>query len=225
LIVDIQHHPLSEFLVERKHPHSELIKNNRDNIQFIFPYQVENYVSRQRDDVIFFTSTDYFKEPITEDCKDFIKNILHPNDSFQEFKREKCKSLPYFTYNVLHYRLGDDEMVRHNINQHMNFYLKSATQEQNKIKENGSNVVFMSDSQELKKEIKISEVFMFDTEIGHTGYHKEKNALRDSLFELFIMTQANHIKTFTVNNWPSGFVKIAHDVYDVPFDCVTCFHE
>ena len=67
--------------------------------------------------------------------------------------------------------------------------------------------------------------FVFDTEIGHLGYHSDTNKLRDTLFEFFVMTKAEKIKSYTINNWPSGFVKIVHEIYNVPLESITCLNE
>jgi hypothetical protein len=136
--------------------------------------------------------------------------------------REKDQPNPFFLFNILHYRIGDAEMVRgefapDNINKYMKNIIK-------KDLKNDDNIIFLSDSQQLKDAVKRNGTFFaFDTEIGHTGYHADIDKLQDTLFEFFIMTKATKIKSYTVNNWPSGFVKIAQDIYDVSTEFITSF--
>jgi hypothetical protein len=227
LIVDIQHHPISSLLKERTHKYSDFVREQKDNIPFIFPYQVENHILNNLnalDEPLSFITTDYYHDPITEDCQSFIKDILTPNNDFQTYMREKDKPNPFFLYSILHYRVGDAEMVRgefspSNSHKYMQNIIK------NDLKTN-ENIIFLSDSQHLKNVVKQNGTFFtFDTEIGHTGYHKEVNKLRDALFEFFTMTKATKIKSYTINNWPSGFVNIAHIIYNVPLDSNTCLNE
>jgi len=227
LIVDIQHHPISGLLKERTHDFSDFVKQNQENIPFIFPGQVENHILNNLntlDEPLLFITTDLYQEPITEECQSFIKDILAPNNEFQTYMREKDKPNPFFLHSILHYRVGDAEMIRGEFNPlSSQKYMKNIIK--NDLKTN-ENIIFLSDSQHLKDLVKKNGTFfVFDTEIGHLGYHSDTNKLRDTLFEFFVMTKAEKIKSYTINNWPSGFVKIVHEIYNVPLESITCLNE
>ena len=65
-----------------------------------------------------------------------------------------------------------------------------------------------------------NDVFLYHIHIGHIGYKEHSIIIRDSLFEFFIITMAKKIKTYSVYMWVSGFVKIAHDIYDIPLEVI-----
>jgi len=224
LIIDIQHHPISSLLKERNHDFSEFVHGQKDNIPFIFPHQVENHILNNLNSLkqpLLFITTDYYNEPITQKCKDFIKDILTPNKEFEKYMRQKDQENPYFLYKILHYRLGDAEMVREQQDSMVYYATQNILKKDLKLEE---NVIFLSDSQKLKDIVKNNGTyFAFNTQIGHTGYHDDLDKLRDTLFEFFVMTKATVITSYTVNNWISGFVKIAHDIYNVPLEATTCF--
>ena len=224
LIIDIQHHPISNLLKKRNHLYSEFVKQNQDNIPFIFPYQAESHIINNLNSLnkpLLLITTDYYSEPITQECKDFIKELLSPNNEFEKYMRQKSQENPYFLYEILHYRLGDAEMVREQQDSIVYYATQNILKKDLKPEE---NVIFLSDSQKLKDTVKNNGTFFaFNTQIGHTGYHCDLDKLRDTLFEFFVMTKATVITSYTVNNWISGFVKIAHDIYNVPLEATTCF--
>jgi hypothetical protein len=153
---------------------------------------------------------------IKQDCKDFIKKLLIPTDEFQEFINEKKKQLPFQEYEILHYRLGDSEMIRNEKRDRSEFL--------NNVKLHiKNNTVLISDSHQFKtllKEEKI-DVFMFDINICHLGHKVETNDYKETLFEFFLTIDASSIKTYSVHNWLSGFVRIANIIYDVPLIKIT----
>jgi len=222
LIVDIQHHPISQFLKKRDHIFSDFIKENKENIPFIFPGEVEKYITTlhtldaqwcntSTNDVVFFFSNDICNTPVDNDCKEFIRELLTPNDDFLLYFTEKIKEIPYNEYNILHYRLGDSELVNcenSNIDNKILQHLQRNFE---------PNDVLVSDSMIFKKFINDNTkgIFTFNTHIGHIGYHTDYEKLRDTLFEFFVITRAKKIKYYSVYGWTSGFVNIAKQIYDV----------
>uniref|UniRef100_A0A6C0DFT3 Uncharacterized protein n=1 Tax=viral metagenome TaxID=1070528 RepID=A0A6C0DFT3_9ZZZZ len=213
LIVDIQNHPISQFLKIQTHEYSNLILENKNNIEFIFPGNVETYINNNNRNILFFFTNDHYTQDITNDCKDFIKNLLTPNDEFKIFFDNKIKELPFKIFNIIHFRLGDGEMVR---NENISMSLFDINYN-NLINNHDENDVLISDSIHFKKYIKDKiDIFMFDTKVGHFGFHKDDKLLKDTLFEFFIISKATKIKSFSVYSWKSGFVKIISEIYNIP---------
>lgn len=221
LIVDTQLHSLNAYLKKRPHPYQELVLKNKDNIPFL-PFvfsndSFNNFIkfindeNNYKDGILFMMTNGPIRiNHISQDCKDFIKNILTPNDEFQAYIDEKMKTIPYPEYDILHYRFGDSEMIKHINEQHSDFL-------ENVRKHSTSNTILLSDSQGFKNLVKQNfEIFMFDINICHLGHPIETHDLKDTLFEFFMTTRAKSIKTFTVHNWLSGFVRISNLIYDVP---------
>lgn len=217
LIVDIQLHPISKFLKFNNSEYSDLIKKNKDNIPFFYPEEIENFVKNDPREVNFLFTNNHLIEPVSKECKDFIKNILLPNDEFANYiqnflKYEKIN----MSYNILHFRLGDALLVRNDNLQDCNF--QSFIDLMNKYKEDQD--ILISDSEQFKQHIKTQgyNVKYFNTKAAHLGYEEHGNNIRDTLMEFFITTKAKKIKTFSVYSHLSGFVNIIHQVYDVPLE-------
>ena len=216
LIVDIQHHPISQFIEKQSHEYESLIMDNKDNIPFIFGGEnVKNYILENNKDVIFFLTNDIYNEPINESCKIFIKNLLTINDTFYSFFQKKKKEILFDDYNILHFRLGDDEIIR-------NIYNNNYEKEKNifiRIKEEKD--ILVSDSIQFKNFIKNqSDIFMFHMNIGHFGYHTDIEILRNTIFEFFLIIYSKKIKSYSIYPWISGFIKIAKEIYDIETEII-----
>jgi hypothetical protein len=210
-IVDLQHHPIAELIELKNHEFFDFIKDKKEEIPFVF--DTDEYIRNSKEEVLFFVSNNKIESDITSDCKNFIKDLLTPNKKFLEYYNEKISSLKLSDYTILHYRLGDNELVRDNFTIDYNFYMNHL----NKNKE--ENSILMSDSKKFKDKCKDS-IIMIDTEIGHLGYHKDINKIRDTLVEFFIISKSRKIKTLSVNGWVSGFVDWIHKIYDIPLSCM-----
>jgi hypothetical protein len=215
LIVDIQLHPISAFLKFNSNEYTELIKNNKNNIPFFFPEEIENFVRNDPREVNFLFTNNHLIEEVSQECKNFIKNILLPKDEFAKhihtfFKSENIN----LSYNILHFRLGDSLLVR---NEHScNF--QTFIDKMNEYKEEQD--ILMSDSEQFKQYVKSINynIKLLNTKTAHLGYEKHSGNIRDTLLEFFIITKAQYIKTFSIYRHLSGFVNIAHQVYDVPIE-------
>lgn len=210
LIVDIQHHNLSKYLKIQNHELSEYIFNNRNNICFVD--NPEKHIVNNNDDIMFFFTNGFYSEEITDECRNFIKNILVPNDEFKiyidnQFEQYNSPA----EYSIIHFRLGDDMLVR---NQQKDLaYLKNII-ELNYEK----NDILISDSKEFKNFIKreYPDIFQYDIDIGHIGLDSHSKSIKDTLFELMLITKSQKIKTYSVYNHISGFVKIINEIYKIP---------
>ena len=123
LIVDKSLHPVSQLLINGQHRFSENVALNREDIPFIYPdaaeHSIQNFMNQHDTNVFFFYSNmllNSYDGEITEELSMFIKNVLRPNDVFKQYLNEMQRQLPP-NYSILHYRLGDDELVQHSIPQ------------------------------------------------------------------------------------------------------------
>ena len=223
-IVDIQLHPISQFLQIQQHEYSDLIQQNKDNIEFVFPNTVEKHILSSKKEVIYFLTNDLFAGDVTQDCKDFIKPLFSPNEEFQQYIDAKLYEIPNIHYNILHVRTGDGEMINSQIPHSI---LKMIDYISPFIEE---NYIIISDSYLLKQLINkkraltnLPPIFYFDTKPVHMGYNKDTDGLRDTLFEYFLLTKSQKIKTFSVYDWVSGFASWASRIYDIPLTNIKTF--
>jgi hypothetical protein len=214
LIVDLQLHPISSFLKIEKHEYTHLVLKNKDNIDYVCYGAVEDYVNYKPDDSISFLFTnDFFDGPLTPDIKDFIKHLLTPTDIFQKYINEKLKKIKKKPFQIMHYRLNDDEFLNKIKNTCQ--YEEILTNLQ-KIKE--PNDILISDTKSFKDLVfkNTIEIMMFDINICHLGLSTDEDAIRDTLFEFFLITYSSKIKTYCKIHAMSGFVKWISAIYEIP---------
>ncbi len=222
LIVDTQLHPISNFLINKNHHFEDLIQRNKDKIHFVEDsekYILSNRISSNKIDVLSFFTNDKFNDPITPDCQEFIKSLFIPNKEFISYVLNQVKKIPYSCYSILHFRLGDAELVNNNpnnkeFNNKIQSIIKTIKNEKNK----DNKLILFSDSIKLKNTIKNeSDIFMFDFKPSHIGC-SNSNDIRDTLVEFFIIVNSRKIKTYSIYSWTSGFVKIINDIFNVPLE-------
>jgi hypothetical protein len=212
LIIDIQLHPISEFLKVEKHKYSNYVLDNKDKVEYVCYGALEDYISNNDSDVLLILSNDFYDEKdIDIDCKNFIKHIFTPTQMFHEFILKKINTIPYDTFNIFHYRINDNEFLNKSEEIKYNVYIEHLT----KYKE--KNDILITDTKKLKNYIYLyDDIFMFDTKICHLGLSKDADAIRDTLFEFFLITLSNKIKTYCKIHEISGFVKWISKIYDIP---------
>jgi len=214
LIIDTQLHPIAYFLKDVKHQYSHLVLKNKNNIDYVCYGAVEDYInSKPNNSISFLFTNDFFEQEITEDIKKFIKNILQPTDDFQKYIDNKLQKIKYKPFQILHYRLNDDEFL--NKKKTSNKY-KELFDQLISIKE--ENDVLISDTKSFKDYVFLNKgnIMMFDINICHLGLSSDKDAIRDTLFEFFLITYSSKIKTYCKIHQISGFVKWISKIYDIP---------
>lgn len=172
--------------------------------------------------IILLTTNDLNIEtlPITDECKIFMKNIFKKKTEFQQYYENIINNLPISykekKYSILHIRLGDNYLVKNNNDNTIiletlinNFITKNTL----KINED----IIITDNKLLKNYIKNrNDLFTLDTIIAHIGINNEKEIIRDTLLEFFLLQNATEIKTYSIYHWISGFVFWISKIYDIP---------
>ena len=209
LYVDTSLHPMGKYLVPIENPHADLIQANKDKIEMVpASRNLEYHLKQINKDIYFCFTNAHLTEPFDDDCKVFIKRILCP---LPQFDKELHGIIPFETYQIMHFRLGDNELVG-------NKSTNASTYIINLIKRNKkSNDVLISDSLSLKKDFQVqSEVYVLNTIPQHLGRCSDHESIRGTLTDFFLLSRATHIKTYTCYEWTSGFVYWAHLIYDIP---------
>ena len=211
--VDIQLHPVSKYLRVIKHEYSDYVLQNANNIPFVYPEDIESFIQNSQNEVCCLLTNSHLIGEVTQECKDFMKNILVPNEEFGKYINDIniSKNTPE-KYNILHFRLGDDLLVRNQNSIDFQNYINIMNQNKE------PNDILMSDSIRFKEVIMNGNygIFLFHINVGHLGYEQHKDVIKDTLFEFFTVTKASKIKTFTNYGHISGFVYMTHFIYDIP---------
>jgi len=225
LIVDTQLHPVSKLFVSIPHMYSnyvlenqsEIINaiNSRDKLEIL----LKNKLSCDKPLMI---STNV--EPpnnMTNDCKRFMRLLLHPTDEFNRFFIEMRArfNIPN-NYTIAHFRLGDQELMNKTIDvanyqmlgEIVNFHMT-----------NTPNLFIMSDSLEFKKYLckRIRPEFVGRI-IPSTPIHLshpdalDVEKIKETMFDFMLLINARLIKTHSKYMWISNFVKWAGNIFNVP---------
>jgi hypothetical protein len=214
LKVDIQLHPISSFLKYNKHNYSNYVLENKDNIPFIYPEDIEQFIINNTNEVCCLFTNSLIIDEITDECKEFIKELLTPTKEFAYYISQTTLLTKAPTnFNIFHFRLGDSMLVR---NKDTDTPLEYYNNILNKYYEKDD--ILLSDSTQFKEFIIESNhpIFLFKNQTAHIGYEKNIEFLKDTLFEFFTIIKAKKIKTFTFYHHISGFVNMLHHIYDIP---------
>ena len=213
LIVDFSLHPIQNFLEYNEHEYSNIVKEKQNSISLIG--EIENimgYINNSNEEVVVlfgWLSPNVYNTPITTDSQIFMKNLLKPNKIMSEYIETQLNKIPFKEYNILHYRLGDNTLVRneqkqYSLNQLLNNY--------------ESNDILICDSSEFKNQVKNSgiNIFMFNDNICHLGLSNNYNSIQHTLFEFLLISKASKIKTYSNYCWISGFAHIISFFCNIP---------
>jgi len=210
-IIDIHLHPISKFFKKRCHKYEKLIDDNKDNIRFTT--NARELILNDENEIVYFLTNDVidYNIPLTEDCKNFIKDVFVPTDELLHHFNYYFENIPYEKYNILHYRLGDNFINNNKVSNQIANFINNF----NKNKEH--NDILMSDSQMFKGYIKnISTTYSLDLDIGHIGYEKDDTKIKNTLCEFLIMSKAEKLKTYSTYNWVFIFINIISLLYNIP---------
>lgn len=220
-IIDIQKHPISNFLKVRSHKYSDYIKYY-NKIPFILGNNLNSYIKNNNEEIVVLMTNGSYPldvNKVDETIKNILSNIFTRNDTFNDYYLTKKNNLKLDeNYIIHHYRLGDGAFVRNNLN--FNELIKVCNKY---IKDEKNRILVLSDNNELKEYIKKQESYNKNNiilnsidKIAHIGYSKHKDILKDTLVEFFLVTDCKLIKTYSVYPWISGFVLYPSILYDIP---------
>jgi hypothetical protein len=200
LYVDTQHHSISKVLPVLNHPHMKLISDNEIPVV----HDLDYYIQSTDSDILYFCSTTSLPFKLNKPCIEFIQRILMPSPTLI------LRILPIQVYNVVHVHINNPIISKfkypyllYTVYERIKHYLTPTT-------------IVLSDTYEIKTYIKSKhDCIVFDTKIGNIGYPPHDNTVEDTLFDLYLMSKATKIYSFSWYNSIPGFVKIAN-VYNVP---------
>jgi hypothetical protein len=195
------------------------VKDCSDSIPLVYPVDnVIKYIDTQlaaADVTMIYTNLglDVYNNPPSFEAKCLMKSLLIPTKEFQDYIDAAKASIPFSEYSIIHYRLGDEELVRSRIRNNSRYKDHLLTHME-------KNDILLSDSNTFKQFIKMNKIniFMFDAPICHLGVHTDDDAVKHTLFELLLLANATKIKSFSVHGWISGFTYIISLLYDIPLE-------
>ena len=212
LIVDIHLHPVSQFLTTHTHEFSDYVVQNKSKILISINPPADLIVNQLRDhelshnpNPILITTnySDNHQESPSVECKQFMRSILLPNDEFKTYFNNMCNSfkIPKH-YSIMHFRLGDPDIVNQNIKKIPNLHI-------------------IADSVQFKQYLRrVIHPTLTDRIIAtnsvHLSYPNSEINIKETLFDFMLLTNARIIETHSVYGWISGFVQWASHIFNVP---------
>jgi archaellum component FlaC len=227
-IVDLRRHPISQHLITQNHAYMEYVDQNMNKINVMNigesnKFQKIYTTSLKSADPLLICTNMFCNERLSSDCKQFMKQLLTPNERFEAYLNEKNKLHSLSSehpHSIVHFRLGDDEFYTTIPND-----FSKMNNAMNTIKKCANHYdILMTDSFRFKQFLIANNfnIKMFNTRPLHLGELSTlfaddmAESFKETLYEFFILTTASKIKTYSVYGWVSGFVKFSSLIYDVP---------
>jgi len=213
-IVDLSLHPISALLSLKKHKYSDVIQANKDSIKHLLTYDLDSFLKTQFSisDVAFcyvVWGVEVYSLPPTPRELAAINELLTPNEMFARYIKDMTYAIPWPRYSILHFRLGDGEVIQEKKDTHYEPIFTIAKTHMTPTD------ILLSDSATFKEKCPLP-LFTFKNPIAHLGFHVDADKIKHTLFEFFLLKNASSIKTYSVYGWTSGFVTVASYLYKIP---------
>jgi len=224
LKVDMQLHPVSNFLIAPPHKYSEyVLKTESKIINGINTDHkwIEGLIrtgQRTPNPVLITTNcSENCNNPLSPECKRFMRTLLIPNSDFKSYIFTMCNELKLNKhYYILHFRLGDDELLHASANLQLHEELLQL------IDANMTpNAYIITDSLLFKKYLKQVRPHLIGritpTTPIHLSHSTENDiaSIKETLFDFMLLSNAKLIKTHSVYGWISGFVHWVSVIHNV----------
>jgi hypothetical protein len=230
--VDIRQHPISQYLVVNPHGRNDAYQNeyvdtHMHKMKIINCHEAEKFnaiynASLRTPEPLLICTNLFCNESLTAECKQFMKTLLTPNESFAKYITQQ-NDLYHISsqYSIIHIRLGDDGFFKNKPDN--GFNMNEAVKIISRYAE--PTDILMSDSFWFKQQLKSMNVniTMFNTHPLHLGdfstrfVERIEDSFKETLYEFFTLTKASILKTHSVYGHVSGFVKFAGLIYDIRF--------
>lgn len=222
-VVVTKHHQISNFLVKHDTKYDDI------TVDKVKIYNNSNY----RNDILCSTDSEFYlftndvPQEVSENSKNFIKNIFTPNDFLISQIDTITKNIS--EWSAIHIRTGDHNVSGRSVSlEHRvdfsDMFLNVLTNELLVCKLSLPTFL-LSDSSNYKNNIisKNKKYLHFLHEIAHLGIKTNLDSIKASLIEFFVMVKSKYVYTYTVYWWTSGFPYYAHKIWDVPLCDIKSF--
>jgi hypothetical protein len=222
LKIDANHDVCGDFLKNVTLTNENITKDtplvNNDNIS-----NEEMYKTLDKElinkNIIYVFSNAIPNENLDEDDKEFAKFICEPNPSLQKEVNAKIKNLPKH-YGIQHFRF-DDKVFKKDVDSNDKLFKKYFELLKNSYK--STDVLFTNSNNFKKYAIEQLGIQTIDCNgkicnVSHIGYSNNKESVKNSFIEFFIVQKSNYIKTHSCYPWASNFVKWPALIYDIPLE-------
>jgi len=236
-------HPINNYLKNKTNTIPDYISKNieyceyinySNDINCIYNSNTTNlykklfeYFNKQQiyDENIFIYTVCYPTIQIIEENKNYIRNLIEPNDELKLIIENYLKNINLIKkkFKIIHIRSGDN-FLNNNEKYLKNDYKLKIITEISKIIRIKSNFLLIADNILVKKLIlaKFPFIKMYFNEITHLGENSKLNDdnIKNTLIDFYIMSYSNSIFSISSYDHGSGFSRWCAVTYDIPYNCI-----
>jgi len=223
--LDLQLHPELQIHWKKKiNPYRLQVGEQENNIPFVLSQDMDYFLGHMLTHEMTPFMTNYATDhEASYKARAFVKYYLKPSLEMEKKidKLQKSLSLRPGKYIVLHYRLGDEELVQHKDPPHLTPHLDSLKYVLKKQREGNEEDVqwlLLSDSESFKnaaRRLSLPKLVVLKTKLQHCGYRLSDD-LSDTITEFILASRARALFTYSTYPWVSGFIRSIHDLYRIP---------
>jgi hypothetical protein len=225
-IVDTQLHPVSKFWLATPHEYSDYVLKNQHKILNLVncqdsKQQIANCLMNATSPILVLSNdADGMHNVPSFHSSLFMRTLMNPTEEFKTQFNAMCNEFKIGrNYSIMHFRVGDDDLVNHTIN--VQKYKEILIILDANVKQN-DNTHIIADSFAFKQYLRWVRPHLADriipTKPIHLSYSKANDAemIKDTMFDLFLLMNARTIKTYTNYTWVSGFVQWVSYAFNIP---------
>jgi hypothetical protein len=203
LIIDMQLHPVSDFLISTEHEYSEYVRNNKHRVlNFVNADKkiiIKSVMAQTVDPILLISNIGDNNMNFSEYAKSFIQKLLTPTHEFRVQFNTFCTKYEIASpYSILYFRLGDSELVEQ--------YANHKTNDQ---------LLLLVDATVVHDTRIISDSHAFNTYLSKVRPHLANRIhllhstnkdwwwistiIKETLFDFFFIMHARSVKTYSNN--------------------------
>jgi hypothetical protein len=155
-----------------------------------------------------------------------VRSLFEPSREIYDYVEETLTKLSLIKkkYIILHIRAGDSYLTDNNKNINLNYFNVVENEISNILTKNkNSNFLMIADNNEIKKLLigcfpSIKFLINDITHLGE-GFKLERNKVKNTLLDFYLMSLSSFIYAFTCYNHGSGFSYWCSKMYNIPYLC------
>lgn len=190
------------------------------------------FISNNFSDILLLEKEEMINFNLSSDCQDFFKKKLQFTNEIIEYANEQTKNIK--NYDIFHFRCGDYELVKQSVsistdnlnNKNYNIDYNNCL---NSIHQLSNNPLVISDSNNLKKFLENNGIDILHKHSQHSSINPgilenieyDDNALFYTALDMYLMSKARKIYSYSVYPWGSGFCFWISKIFNIPIQITT----
>lgn len=218
-IVDIHKHPVSTFFAHPPSRFAELLDEKGDDVPYVNVTNTLKFIINSPDSPVIMITNEWCDHNLSKEDKLFMRTLLSFKPDVETMLRSYIPEVPK-EYYVLHFRLGDNELIEskhmYNYTILLNYVLHIKTK-------TTLPLVLLTDSIGLRRFVfeNTSEVIVPTPYalVGHTGCDDDMEKIKHTMIDFLILRNATQISIHSPN-YPSSFSHWTAMIHNIKWEFV-----